>query len=178
MNIKGNNIIKKYKIENFNADENEKLDLKNDNKLIFSSGTPQLSHGKHQWVALYNPKNSNSIIYVESICSVNFSSEPIIQSQFLNPKIDYEGFKYMYGVSNSLVCNITSSGVVIFYQGNENLLFHNEANSLRVLQPFYTDISQKQGNIIIPPGKSILTLLNSISQYEPSCAISYTWWEE
>lgn len=175
--LKNDNIIKKHKIINFNIDGDEELDFNNNDKLIFSSGTPQLNHGKHQWVALYNPKNSKSTIYVESICVVNFSSSPIIQSQFLNPKMDYEGFKFMYGISNSLECNMNSNGVVLFYQGNDNLLFLNEANSLKVLQSFYTDMSQRQGSIVIPPGKSILTLVNSINHHEPSCAISYSWWE-
>ncbi len=176
-NLKNDNIIKKHKIVNFNTDEDD--DSKNFNdELIFSSGTPQLNCGKHQWAALYNPKNSKSTIHVESICVVNFSSTPIIQSQYLNPRIDYEGFKYMYGNSNSLEYNINSSGVVIFYQGNDNLLFPNEANSLKILQAFYTDISQNHGKIIIPPGKSILILINSMNQDNPACAISYSWWEK
>ncbi len=175
--LKNDNIIKRHKLINFNIDDEEQDNI-NDSKLIFSSGTPQLNHGKHQWVALYNPKNSKSTIYVESICVVNFTSTPIVQSQFLNPKMDYEGYKYVYGTSNYLDCNINSNGVVIFYQGNENLLFLNEANTLKVLQAYYTDNSQKQGSIVIPPGKSILTLVNSLSHNDPSCAISYSWWEQ
>lgn len=179
MSIKSENVIKKYKIVDFSIDNDEDTNLKdNNNNLIFSSGTPQLDNGKNQWAALYNPKNSKSTIYIDSTCVVNFSSTPIVQSIFLNPKINYEGFQYMYGVSNSLEYGINSNGVVLFYQGNDNKLFPNEANLLRVLPPFYTDNSQKQGNIIIPPGKSILILVNSIDNYKISCAISYSWWEE
>ena len=58
MSIKSDNIIKKHKIINFSIDGNKEQDFNNDDKLIFSSGTPQLDRGKHQWVALYNPKNS------------------------------------------------------------------------------------------------------------------------
>lgn len=178
-NLHNDKIIKQPKIVDLNIDENEKYNSENcSNKLMFSSGTPQLSNGKHQWGALYNPKNSKSTIYVESISIVNFSSIPIIQSQYLNPKINYEGFKYMYGNSNSLEYNTNSNGVVIFYQGNDNLLFLNEPNLLKISQPFYTDNSQKHGNIIIPPGKSILILINTMDLSNPSCAISYTWWEE
>ncbi len=174
--LKNENIIKRHKIINFNEGDIDES-LCNENKLIYSSGTPQLNHGKHQWVALYNPKNSKSTIYVESICVVNFSSSPIIQSHFLNPKIDYEGYKFMYGIPNCLEQSANSNAVVIFYQGNENMLFLNEANTLRVIQPFYTDISQKQGSITIPAGKSILILVNSINCHDPACAISYSWWE-
>ncbi len=178
-NLQNDKIIKQHKIIDLNADEADEDNLETfNNKLIFSSGTPQLSCGKHQWGALYNPKNSKSTIYVESISVVNFSSIPIIQSQFLNPKINYEGFKYMYGYSNSLEYNLNSNGVVIFYQGNDNVLFPNEANLLKISQPFYTDNSQKHGNIIIPPGKSILILINTMDLSNPSCAISYSWWEE
>ena len=173
-NLHNDKIIKQHKIEDFDFDETES----NNSKLIFSSGTPQLNCGKQQWGALYNPKNSKSTIYVESISVVNFSSIPIIQSYYLNPKMNYEGFKYMYGNSNSLEYNLNSNGVIIFYQGNDNLLFPNEANLLKIAQPFYTDNSQKSGNIIIPPGKSILILINTMELSDPSCAISFTWWEE
>ena len=177
-NLNNDKIIKKYKITDINSDEAYEDSSETSSKLIFSSGTPQLHIGKYQWGALYNPKNSKATLYVESISVVNFSSNPIIQSQYLNPRINYEGYKYMYGNSNSLDYNNNSNGVVIFYEGNDNLSFPNEANLLRVSQPYYSDNSQKNGSIIIPPGKSILILVNAIDNSNPSCSISYSWWEE
>ena len=178
-NLHNDKIIKQHKLVDLNIDEAKNHNSENySNKLMFSSGTPQLCSGKYQWGALYNPKNSKSTIYVDSISVVNFSSTPIIQSQYLNPRMNYEGFKYMYGNSNCLEYNLNSNGVVIFYQGNDNLLFPNEANLLKISQPFYTDNSQKNGSIIIPPGKSILMLINTMNLNNTSCAISYSWWEE
>ena len=172
-------ILKKSNVYDFSIENNE-AEIKNIefNNRLFSTGTPQLCTGKYQWGALYNPKNSKVKLFLDNICVVNFSSTPIIQNHYLNPKINYEGYKYMYGDSNSLNNQNNSNGVVIFNQGEDNQLFLNEANTLRVCQAFYTDNIKKSGSIIIPPGKSILILINSMDNSTPSSSISYTWWEE
>ncbi|QSX07068.1 hypothetical protein JYG23_06700 [Sedimentibacter sp. zth1] len=180
-NINNDNIIKQPKIHDLNyanIDEEYRLRNKNVQKNFFVVGTPQLSIGKFQWSALYNPKNSKTSLFVDETCAVNFSSSPIIESFYINPSVCYEGLRYMYGTPSSLEYQYNSSGVVIMYQGSNNMLSSNESNSLRILQPYYTDTVQRKGTIVISPGKSILLLVSSINSSSPSCAFSFYWWEE
>lgn len=174
--LNNENILKKRDVNYNNKDEEYCYDIQN-KKYCFSIGTPQLSHGKYQWCALYNPKNSSSNLLLDEICIVNFCTKPIIESVFFNPHINFNGFKYMYGISNRLDYEQNSNGVVIIYEGNDDILNDYESNNLKVLQPFYTNHEKKYKKICITPGNSILIMTNTLDYKSLSSAISFTWWE-
>lgn len=130
-------------------------------------------------VALYNPFNSNKIIYMNKLSCANYSSSPIIVDVYADAKIEGK-LKSSTGIANGNTkysCKEINIGKILF--GKDITLSTGKNVYSRSIPGYETSEGFPNGSIILYPGNLRTYLIKSSCSISSSLiSVSFTWWEE
>lgn len=135
---------------------------------------------KYVWGALYNPKNSGVNLYVSVVTVTNTSDVSIKSRIYMNPHLsrNYDIVKAITP-ANLAICPPPKPEVCFLVGSFCNIENIGGVKAFtRIVPANSTLANEKDGKIIIPPGKNIMMLLVPPGDEIVEADIAYGWWEK
>jgi len=142
--------------------------------------TLQLTNRSNAWGGLFNPSNSPINLYFNTFTVTNYSSIPFSAKLWLNTSpIGNTMTSCNVSPANTAFCPLPEPESYLLYAQNVNCL-PNDGVSIftRIAEAISTVVGNYYGKIIIPPGGSIITYLQSTDSQLINAEVAFGWWEE
>lgn len=138
--------------------------------------------GKNAWAALYNPKNSDSNLFV-NVWTVTSLYQPTIRMQiWFNAELPGEPIvSKLVTPANTALCPPTKPRVLLLQASNvEGTPEGGVKGFVRRAQAGETVVAEEDGKFIIPPGGNFAIFLSYAegTADHASIRVAYGWWEE
>jgi hypothetical protein len=128
------------------------------------------------WAALYNPPGSGVNVYINTFTVSNFSALPFRIQLWLNA-LAVGGLlsPYVCPTNAAYVPSVWPKAVVDYGQG---VLQGGCSLFTRVAGAQSTEVGNYYGKIVVPPGGTLLALLQSTSVANIQTEVAFGWWED
>lgn len=148
----------------------------------FIGHTPvlKLANNSNCWGGLFNPSDSPINLYFNTFTVTNYTSVPFSAKLWLNTSpIGTPMTSYNVTAANTAICPPSEpESYLIYAQNISGTPLDGVSIFTRIAEGNSTVVGNYYGKIVIPPGGSILTYLQT-NELEPIDAeIAFGWWEE
>lgn len=150
----------------------------------FIGQTPQLNaNSSTALIALVNPRCSYVNLYINAITVTNLLQDNFSAEFYIHSNQTLNTTSYLISCTNLSIVPTPHNKGIIQYQSGYDLQIYNGVPIFTRIIPQTSTLVIDGGQIIIPPGQSLLVLLNDISPVSSSLnnksfIVAFGWWEE
>lgn len=138
--------------------------------------TMTLPYRANGWAALFNPRGSGVNVFVNTITVSNFSNTPFRAQVWLNAMPDGGQVSPSTAAVNAAIQPPVWPEAAIVY-GTEQLK-SGQSLFTRVAGAQSTEVGNYYGKIILPPGGSLLVLMQGPGATGAQAEVALGWWED